>query len=108
MDDEPISLVVLDWHEGMEVPIPPHYRPIYVDLGGGQTIDQSRLYYILGAILHEHPERERLQRIAAERPGLDMEPVPSGMVAIRLGGEPIGLFDPKLLDARLTPNVPTG
>jgi hypothetical protein len=105
MDDEPLSLVILDWHEGMEVPIPPDYRPVYVDLGGGKTIDQTRLYFICDAIIFKHPDRERLQRIAAERPGLDMESLPSGMMAILLGGEPIGLFDPKLLDARLTPNV---
>ena len=100
------QLPVLRWHEGMAVHTPDDDAPIYVDVGVGRRIDEHRWYWLLSAILAEHPEPERLTQAMAERPGLTVEAVRldgEPLLAIVLNGGIIGYFDNRLLDANLTP-----
>jgi hypothetical protein len=102
MSDEPRELPVIRWTPGMKVPEPEGRVPSYVEVGVGEVIDEERLRWIIDALLDEHPEAERLRVVAATRPGLDAEPGElrgEPMVAVRLAGEVIGYFDPRLLDA---------
>jgi len=95
---EPEPLPVIPW-SGKTIPLPAGHVPNFVDLGDGRTIDDHRLPVILGALLALHPEAERLRKVAADRPGLSVEPSEGSMCMVRLAGEPVGLFDARLLDA---------
>jgi hypothetical protein len=102
MSDEPRELPVIRWTPGMKVPLPEGHVPSYVEVGPGEVIDEALLRWILDALLDEHSEAERLRLVAATRPGLDAEPGElhgEPMVAVRLVGEVIGYFDPRLLKA---------
>lgn len=110
MDDESAKVVLIDWHEGMEVPVPSDYEPQFVEVGDGVVIDEARWRYINEAIMDEHPDHERLWKVAAEHPGLnvDKEDTPENKVWVLLAGERIGLVDSRVLDVQLTPNVAAG
>jgi hypothetical protein len=100
--EEGMELPVILWEEGMVIPEPEGHVPNYIDLGGGLTVDEYRLPWILDALLKEHPEAERIREIYAERPGLNLEPEDAEhMIMVRLAatGEPVGLFDSRLLRA---------
>jgi hypothetical protein len=95
-----MRLPVIRWHEGMIVPKPEGYVPQFKDVGLGKTIDEALLPWILDALLAEHPDAERLRKITTDRPGLNLEHR-EDMILVKLAatGEPVGLFDRRLLDA---------
>jgi hypothetical protein len=98
-----MRLPVLRWTEGSQIEMPEGHVPSYVDMGMGRTIDEGRLYWILDALLAEHPEAERLRKV----PGLSLARAEdtgaardyAGMLVVFLAKEPVGMFDPRLLDA---------
>lgn len=98
MSDE-LNLPVIRWHEGMTVPRPPGHVPRYIEVGPGRVIDEALVVWILAALLSEHPESRRLREVTIRQPGLEVERR-DDMVLVRLSAthEPVGLFDPRLLD----------
>lgn len=107
MDDESAKVVLIEWHEGMTVPVPRDYEPQLIELGNGIVIDQVRWAYINQVVMNEHPESDRLWKVAAEHPGLnvDAEDAPENKVWVLLAGERIGLVDSRVLDVQLTPEI---
>ena len=98
-DETELNLPVIGWHEGMTVPKPEGHVPRFIEVGMGKVIDEALLAWILDALLKEHPEAERLRTVWTERPGLNVERQ-GDMILVRLTtGEPVGLFDPRLVYA---------
>lgn len=111
MDDE-MHLPVIRWHEGMTFPQVRGHAPSFIEVDDGaghhHVVDESRWYWICHALLTTHPESERLLALVTERPGLEIQRQreEDAMVVVAVAtGEPIGLFDPRLLDATLTPGA---
>lgn len=103
-----VELPVLRWEDGMKVHLLEEYAPSYVDVGLGRKIEEHRWYWILSAVLAEHPEADRLRQVMAERSGLTVEQVRldgEPLLAVVLGGEIIGYFDGRLLQASPTPDA---
>jgi hypothetical protein len=97
--DNEMRLPVIRWTPGMTVPKPEGHVPRFIEVGLGEVIDEALLPWILDALLAEHPDAERLREITREQPGLNLERE-GDMILVRLStGEPVGLFDRRVLDA---------
>ena len=100
-DEHEVRLPVIRYDPTIQFEEPEGYIPDFVELGDGRVIDSNRLYWLCDALLQEHPEAERLRSVWETQPGLDLEPLPAGMVLVtlRATGEKVGLFDARWLDA---------
>jgi hypothetical protein len=104
---EEMRLPVIRWHEGLTVPKPEGHVPSFIEVGEAgnperppRVIDEELAAWICDALLAEHPESERLREIWTKRPGLNFE-LREDMILVKLAatGEPVGLFDRRLLNA---------
>jgi hypothetical protein len=94
-----MDLPVIRWHEGMEIPEPEGHVPDFQDVGLGFTVDIAYLYWIADALIAEHPESDRIRRVAAGKPDLSIERHDGHFLKLILAGEVVGLFDDRLLKA---------
>jgi hypothetical protein len=103
MTDEivPDNLPLIRLRDGAVFVEPPDYVPDIRETSGGPPVDLARVRWIGALIIEEHEDSDRLKRLAATRPEWHVE---AGelrgevLLAFRLGGEVIGLFEPELLD----------